>query len=65
MNNLKSFFSKFNEEYNSDENEKYEALKCVSCNKFIALGEMYIKDEDFKIYCSKKCYLENLNSKYY
>lgn len=65
MNNLKNFFYKLNEEYYSEDNEKYEILKCVLCNKIIHLGEAYIKNEDFRIYCSKKCYLENLNSKYY
>lgn len=65
MYNLKNIFNKLNEDSDNDEIDKIEELICFVCSKTINLGQTYIKDEELKVYCSEKCYLKELNSKYY
>ncbi|WP_066893177.1 hypothetical protein [Clostridium nigeriense] len=65
MSSLKKVFYKFIEEKYNDESDNSEEIICSICGKYITVREAYIKDEDFKIFCSKECYLKQLNSKYY
>ena len=65
MSKIKYVFDKLNEENINDENEENQDLICFVCNNIIRDGQVYITDEELKVYCSEKCYLEELNSKYY
>lgn len=65
MYNIKSIFKKLNEESENEELCKIQELICYVCNEVINYGQSYIRDEELKVYCSDKCYLKQLNSKYY
>lgn len=65
MGNFKKFLYEIVEEKNNDDYEKDEEVRCGFCRKLLNLSQAYIKYEDYKIFCSKKCYLKQLNSKYF
>ena len=65
MYKIKSIFSKLNEESTNDELDKIQDLICFVCNKKIRYGQVYIRDEELKVYSSEECYLKILNTKYY
>ncbi|MDV4151369.1 hypothetical protein R0131_11005 [Clostridium sp. AL.422] len=67
MYSIKSVFYKLNKEDSDEKIDKMQELKCIICGSAIAKNDMhsYIRDEELNVYCSKKCYLQQLNSKYY
>lgn len=65
MENFKKFLYEIVEEKNNDDYENDEEVRCGFCAKLVNLSRAYIKDEDYKIFCSKRCYLKQLNSNYF
>ncbi|MCR1949781.1 MULTISPECIES: hypothetical protein [Clostridium] len=65
MNHLKNFIKKINNDDLEEDRIDEITLKCKYCNKAINIKDSYIDKEDLNIYCSKKCFIENLNCKYF
>lgn len=65
MYKIKDILNKLNEESTNDEVDKIQDLICFVCHKKISDGQVYIRHEELKVYCSKECYLKILNSEYY
>ncbi|WP_291650697.1 hypothetical protein [Clostridium sp.] len=65
MNHLKNFIEKFNNEDLEEEIVDEITVECKYCSININIKDAYIDKVDLNIYCSKKCFIENLNCKYF
>lgn len=65
MSHLKNLIEKLNNEELEDEIVGEITVECKYCNSTVNIQDAYIGKEDLNIYCSKKCFIESLSSKYF
>ena len=65
MYKIKNVLYNINEDNYIEESDGLKYLICFVCNNKINYGQVYFSDEQLKVYCSKKCYLEELKLEYY